>query len=80
MKKSTLALAIALAAIAQQAAAAGFIEDSKASVSSRTLYFDNDQRDGGADQRETATGPVIGRYSPGWWAGPSPKQQLLRSK
>ena len=56
MKKSTLALAIALAAIAQQAAAAGFIEDSKASVSSRTLYFDNDQRDGGADQRETATG------------------------
>lgn len=56
MKKSTLALAIALAAIAQQAAAAGFIEDSKASVSSRTLYFDNDKREGGADQRETATG------------------------
>ncbi len=56
MKKSTLALAVALGAIAQQAGAAGFIEDSKASVSSRTLYFDNDQRDGGADQRETATG------------------------
>ena len=56
MKKSTLAVAVTLGAIAQQAGAAGFIEDSKASVSSRTLYFDNDQRDGGADQRETATG------------------------
>lgn len=56
MKKSTLALAITVAVLAQQAGAAGFIEDSKATVSSRTFYFDNDQHDGGADQRETATG------------------------
>ena len=56
MNKSTLALAVAVGVMAQQAGAAGFIEDSKASVSSRTLYFDNDNREGGADQRETATG------------------------
>lgn len=56
MKKSTLAFAIAAGVLAQQAGAAGFVEDTKASVSSRTLYFDNDQREGGADQRETATG------------------------
>ncbi|SCW45218.1 MULTISPECIES: OprD family outer membrane porin [unclassified Pseudomonas] len=56
MNKSTLALAVAVGVLAQQAGAAGFIEDSKASVSSRTLYFDNDNREGGADQRETATG------------------------
>lgn len=56
MNKSTLALAVAVGVLAQHAGAAGFIEDSKASVSSRTLYFDNDNREGGADQRETATG------------------------
>jgi len=58
MKKSTLALAVTVAALAQQAGAAGFIEDSKASVSSRTMYFDNDLREGtrASDQRETATG------------------------
>ncbi|GFM72878.1 OprD family porin [Pseudomonas capsici] len=57
MKKSTLALAVTFGVLAQQAGAAGFIEDSKASVSSRTLYFDNDQREpGGVDNRETATG------------------------
>ncbi|MGH8424364.1 MAG: OprD family outer membrane porin, partial [Pseudomonas fluorescens] len=58
MNKSTLALGVAVAVgvLAQQAGAAGFIEDSKASVSSRTMYFNNDNREGGADQRETAEG------------------------
>ncbi|WP_439850174.1 OprD family porin [Pseudomonas syringae] len=57
MKKSTLALAVTVGVLAQQASAAGFLEDSKASVSSRTLYFDNDQREpGSANNRETATG------------------------
>lgn len=58
MKKSTLALAVTFGVLAQQAGAAGFIEDSKASVSSRTLYFNNDLREGvrANDQRETATG------------------------
>jgi hypothetical protein len=58
MKKSTLALAVTVGVLAQQAGAAGFLEDSKATVSSRTMYFDNDSREGvrASDQRETATG------------------------
>ena len=56
MNKSTLAVAVAFGVLAQQAGAAGFIEDSKASLSSRTMYFNNDNRDGGADQREAAQG------------------------
>ncbi|EGH70811.1 OprD family porin [Pseudomonas syringae] len=57
MKKSTLALAVTVGVLAQQASAAGFLEDSKASVSSRTLYFDNDFREGTThNNRETATG------------------------
>ncbi len=56
MNKSTLALAVAVGVLAQQAGAAGFIEDSKASVSSRTMYYNNDNREGGADQRESAEG------------------------
>ncbi|CAG8870029.1 Porin D [Pseudomonas fluorescens] len=56
MYKSSLALAVALGVLSQQAAAAGFIEDSKLSVSSRTMYFDNDNRDGGSDNRESGQG------------------------
>ncbi len=57
MNKSTLALAVAVGVLAQQAGAAGFIEDSKASVSSRTMYYNADTREGTAnDQRETAQG------------------------
>jgi hypothetical protein len=65
MNKSTLALAVAVGVLAQQAGAAGFIEDSKASVSSRTYYFDADNRENAAGttnnnpvnrQRETAEG------------------------
>ncbi|MFL7961105.1 MULTISPECIES: OprD family outer membrane porin [unclassified Pseudomonas] len=56
MNKSTLALAVAFGVFAQQAGAAGFIEDSKASVSSRTMYFESDNHEGGSDQREAATG------------------------
>ena len=56
MNKSTLALAVAVGVLAQQAGAAGFLEDSKASISSRTMYYNNDNRDGGADQKESAEG------------------------
>ncbi|QAY83643.1 OprD family outer membrane porin [Pseudomonas arsenicoxydans] len=60
MNKSTLALAVAVGVMAQQAGAAGFLEDSKASVSSRTMYYDADIREGastaGNRQRETAEG------------------------
>jgi hypothetical protein len=55
MNKSTLALAIAVGVLAQQAGAAGFLEDSKLNLSSRTFLFDNDSHAvGGTDQRETA--------------------------
>ena len=51
MYKSSLALAVALGVLAQQAGAAGFVEDSKLSLSSRTMYFNNDNREVGADNR-----------------------------
>ncbi|WP_415772122.1 OprD family outer membrane porin [Pseudomonas sp. LB3P38] len=62
MNKSTLALGVAVAVgvLAQQAGAAGFLEDSKASVSSRTMYYDADMREGpstpGNRQREAGEG------------------------
>ncbi|NWC93467.1 MULTISPECIES: OprD family porin [unclassified Pseudomonas] len=46
MKKSTLALAVALGAIAQQAGAAGFIDDSKITLGLRNFYINTDNRDG----------------------------------
>ncbi|MET3051645.1 OprD family porin [Pseudomonas alkylphenolica] len=51
MYKSTLAFAVAVGVLAQQANAAGFVEDSKLSLSSRTMYFDNDNRDVKRDAR-----------------------------
>ena len=70
MKKSTLALAVSVGVMATQAGAAGFLEDSKATISSRTMYFENDIREGvrAADQRETAEGLLfnfISGYTPG---------------
>jgi hypothetical protein len=68
MRKSSLALAIAVGVLAQQAGAAGFLEDSKASISSRTFFFKNDPREGGDDQRELATilrGDFISGYTQG---------------
>lgn len=59
MHKSTLALAVAVGVLAQHAGAAGFVEDSKLSLSSRTMYFDNDNRDlhgKNADNRESGQG------------------------
>ncbi|MDZ3994826.1 OprD family porin [Pseudomonas sp. Teo4] len=57
MYKSSLALAVALGVLAQQAGAAGFIEDSKLSLSSRTMYFNDDNREtGGTDQEESGQG------------------------
>ena len=45
MKKSTLTLAVALGVLAQQAGAAGFIEDSKATLKLRNFYIDSNNRD-----------------------------------
>jgi hypothetical protein len=70
MKKSTLALAVSFGVMATQAGAAGFLDDSKATLSSRTMYFENDLREGvrAQDQRETAEGLLfnfISGYTPG---------------
>ncbi|MDK1395237.1 OprD family porin [Pseudomonas protegens] len=48
MNKSTLALAVAVGVLAQQAGAAGFVEDSKASITARNFYINQDNRDGAA--------------------------------
>jgi hypothetical protein len=47
MTKSPLALAVVLGAIAQQAGAAGFVEDSKASLGLRNFYINADNREVG---------------------------------
>ncbi|MDH2081768.1 MULTISPECIES: OprD family porin [Pseudomonas] len=53
MNKSTLALAVAVGVMAQQAGAAGFIEDSKATLGLRNFYINTDNRDGaGANKNE----------------------------
>jgi len=46
MNKSTLALAVAVGVVAQHAGAAGFIEDSKATLGLRNFYINTDNRDG----------------------------------
>ncbi|SEE99895.1 OprD family porin [Pseudomonas migulae] len=45
MNKSTLAMAVAVGVLAQQASAAGFIEDSKATLGLRNFYINTDNRD-----------------------------------
>ena len=52
MNKSTLALAVALCLIAQQASAAGFIEDSKATLGLRNFYINQDTRNADANTQE----------------------------
>jgi len=46
MKRSNLALAVVTAVVAQQAGAAGFLEDSKANLKLRNFYINQDNRDG----------------------------------
>jgi hypothetical protein len=52
MNKSSLALAVALGVIAQQASAAGFIEDSKATLGLRNFYINQDTRNQDANTQE----------------------------
>jgi hypothetical protein len=57
----SLSASIALASLTigmalSQTTNAAFLEDSKASISARNFYIDNDNREGGADQREWAQG------------------------
>lgn len=61
MNKSTLALAVAVGVLAQQAGAAGFIEDSKATLGLRNFYINNDNRDSGT--------PKNANYQEEWGQG-----------
>ncbi|MBW1247913.1 OprD family outer membrane porin [Pseudomonas tolaasii] len=57
MKRSTFALAITASALAQQALAAGFIDDSSAAISARTFYLRSDNPNTpGVDQNELTQG------------------------
>ncbi|WP_077044831.1 OprD family outer membrane porin [Pseudomonas sp. KK4] len=60
MKSKALPAVMVVAAVSINASAAdskthGFLEDSQAFVSSRTMYYSNDTHDGGFDQREAGT-------------------------
>jgi len=60
-----------IGAQAAEPGARGFLEDSKASLSMRTLYFNSDNRDGSADPSKTeeaAQGFVL-RYESGFTQG-----------
>ncbi|EJN23877.1 OprD family porin [Pseudomonas sp. GM80] len=58
MNKSTLALAVAVGVMAQQAGAAGFIEDSKATLGLRNFYINTDNRDSAANTAANKTAGV----------------------
>ncbi|NHN78411.1 OprD family porin [Azotobacter chroococcum] len=72
MNKSYLALAVVLGGAAQQAGAAGFFEDSKATLGLRNFYFNQDNRDGAAPpskQEEWGQGFILD-YKSGYTQGP----------
>jgi len=54
MNKSTLALAVAFGVLAQQASAAGFIDDSKATLKLRNFYINTDNRDSATAAQKAA--------------------------
>ncbi|WP_342247267.1 OprD family porin [Pseudomonas sp. OTU5201] len=71
MKFSHLALVISAASLAQQAAAGGFIEDSKASLTLRNFYINSDNREGMAapsKQEEWGQGFLF-NYASGYTEG-----------
>ena len=71
MNKSSLALAISLAAVTNQASAAGFIDDSKASIALRNFYYDRNDKNT-ADNRNEASEwgqGFIFNYSSGFTEG-----------
>jgi hypothetical protein len=52
MNTSTLVLAVAFGVVAQQASAAGFVEDSKATLGLRNFYINQDTRNADANTQE----------------------------
>lgn len=71
MNKSTLALAVAVGVLAQQASAAGFIEDSKATLGLRNFYINTDYRDGTGPNKNEEWGQGFDlRFTSGYTQGP----------
>jgi len=70
MNKSTLALAVAVGVLAQQAGAAGFIEDSKATLGLRNFYINTDNRDGTGPNKNEEWGQGFDlRFTSGYTQG-----------
>ncbi|MEK1904611.1 MAG: OprD family porin [Pseudomonas sp.] len=65
----TTTLAIALGALAQQAGAAGFIEDSKATLGLRDFYINQDTRNADANTQEEWGQGFLFNYTSGYTAG-----------
>ncbi|MEK1904626.1 MAG: OprD family porin [Pseudomonas sp.] len=71
MNKSSLALAVAFGVLAQQAGAAGFIEDSKATLGLRNFYYDLNTKntaDNRGEANEWGQGFIF-NYTSGYTAG-----------
>lgn len=68
MKNSMLVIAVVMAASAQQSVAAGFIEDSKATLSLRNFYINNDNRDSDAGTAK-AKASGVQNYQAEWGQG-----------
>jgi hypothetical protein len=73
MIRKSLSVSVALSTLAaglgvSQAAFADFLSDSKLNLSARNFYFNNDNREGGADQKEWAQGFKLD-YISGFTAG-----------
>ena len=71
MKKTTLALAVTVATLAQQASAAGFIEDSTAKLDLRNFYYDLNQKNttnSNSEQSEWGQGFIF-NYQSGFTQG-----------
>jgi hypothetical protein len=71
MSRTAFAVAVVTGVCAQQALAAGFIDDSKASVTARNFYFNGDNRDGTANpskQEEWGQGFIV-NYQSGFTEG-----------
>lgn len=69
MNTSSLTLAVALGVIAQQAGAAGFIEDSKANIGLRNFYINQDTRNSDANTQEEWGQGFQFNYSSGFTQG-----------
>ncbi|AYC31023.1 OprD family porin [Pseudomonas cavernae] len=69
MNKSTLALAVASGLLAGQAGAAGFIDDSKASLGLRNFYINQDTRNEQANTQEEWGQGFQFNYASGFTAG-----------